>query len=314
VCDRQGNYQAGYEAFTQALACRPELQQGPWRDRSSAYIKNRFYLDVQQPLLTDLALKALEYTLTSAPPAASLVALKAEALWLQYLARGARDTGLVGAYQRALGELMALMPDSPEVHYVQALYFRRENREQAETEWLQALAGDSTYAEALCRLGEMYIAFSAPDKALAIYEKALAVRPGYLPAMIGRGLVYLKQYKYPEAAPAYYNLGVARENTGQVSAAIRCYLRAITLDPRMTGACYNLGRIHYFSDELDRSMLRLQQAVAADSLYFDAYIFMANVYLKRNETALARTVLENVLKKDPANELAQQNLAKIKQN
>jgi tetratricopeptide (TPR) repeat protein len=326
VCDRQEKYQTGYEVFAKALACFPELRQGHWRDRSVEYSKNRFYLDLQDPLLTELSLKALEYTLTTAPPKPSLVALKAEALWQQYLTRGGKDAKLVSSFQQALSELMTLAPDGPEVHYVQGLYYRKENREQAEAEWLQALAGDSTYAEALCRLGEMYITFGAPDKAQTAYEKAWAVRPGYFPAVIGRGVVSLKQYKfteavrqfeaaaalYPEAAVSHYNLGVAYENSTHIPQAIHAYRRAVAIAPRMANANYNLGRIYYFSDKLDQSKQHLQQAVAIDSLFYDAYIFMANVHLKRGENVQARAVLESVLKKDPANELAQQNLAKFR--
>ena len=107
------------------------------------------------------------------------------------------------------------------------------------------------------------------DAAVKCYKKALAIKPDY--------------------AEAYYNLGNALKNLGQLDAAVKSYVEALDIKPDYADACNNLGNVLKDLGQLDAAVKCYEKAVAIKPDYAEAYHNNGSVMkrLKRQDEALA---------------------------
>lgn len=99
---------------------------------------------------------------------------------------------------------------------------------------------------------------SSPAEAQSAYEKAIALDPKHVDALVNLGRLLHeggapaaaeKQYRAaldadPNHPVAAFNLGVALEDLGRLSEAVRIYERAVELDPENADAHYNIAGIY----------------------------------------------------------------------
>jgi tetratricopeptide (TPR) repeat protein len=96
-------------------------------------------------------------------------------------------------------------------------------------------------------------------KAIAGFDRALALQPELEPARFNRAVAYLRQRDYPKAiadlekvwsnehsalrADAAYHLGIAYDRVGRAADAETSLERALTLDPKLDAALLYIGML-----------------------------------------------------------------------
>jgi tetratricopeptide (TPR) repeat protein len=121
----------------------------------------------------------------------------------------------------------------------------------------------------LLNLGSAYGDRGEFSKASTYYREALRIKPDYVEAWYGLGMVsvnfgrqeeaigYFKEAlrSKPDFAPALYSLGQAQTELGRIQEAAGNYAEAVRIDPDYLDAWYNLGVI-------DTRLGRIQEAIA----------------------------------------------------
>jgi len=104
----------------------------------------------------------------------------------------------------------------------------------------------------------------------------------------------------PAIARSYNDAGVRQQQSGQVSAAIQNYQRAISLNQYYAQAHYNLATAYEQSLANDLAIASYQAALRADSRNIPAYNNLARVYLSQNNYGNALVLLNTALDLDPS--------------
>lgn len=116
----------------------------------------------------------------------------------------------------------------------------------------------------------------APRKALACFDKALALDPNLTPAHFNRGNALSTMDMYKEAIPSYdralalgldiaglhYRRGLALFELGRIEDALLSYNRALEIKPEMPMAIYSRGFLYQETGQLDKAKVSYQRALA----------------------------------------------------
>jgi tetratricopeptide (TPR) repeat protein len=133
----------------------------------------------------------------------------------------------------------------------------------------QALAPDD--ARWSYYLGHVYRNRSAPEKAIASFERALQLRPGDLPTLVWLGNVYLDQ--------------------GQADRAEPFFEQAIAAQPALVAALFGAGRAALAKRDYSRAVDRFERALAADPRATIVHYPLALAYRGLGDTANAEAHL-----------------------
>lgn len=97
-------------------------------------------------------------------------------------------------------------------------------------------------------------------------------------------------------AVAYINCGVARQNSGDLAGAIEDYTRALEIGPKLAEAYTNRGAARHFSGDLKGAIEDHTQAIKIDPRYVEAYINRGYAYwtLAEKDAANAQEHLKAV--------------------
>ncbi len=114
------------------------------------------------------------------------------------------------------------------------------------------------------------------EEAELVFQKALNLWPDYPEANASLGAVYLKYNAYEKAYP---------------------YLKkALTLNPNLADVKNNLGGYFLlFKHNLDSAAHYFERAIENDSLFADAFINLANVYLQQSKLEAANLISNHAL-------------------
>lgn len=141
----------------------------------------------------------------------------------------------------------------------------------------QALLLDSTLAEAHAALG--YIKFRIDwdwDGAETEFKKAIALKPGYSTAHEWFGLYLAIQSRFDEA--------------------LKEMKIAYQLDPLSPNVNTGLARIYQFRNETDNALAQVNNTLAIDSNYAEAYFTAGMTYFKMKEYGKALPYLNKAIK------------------
>jgi tetratricopeptide (TPR) repeat protein len=147
--------------------------------------------------------------------------------------------------------------------------------QNGETLWTHALACTTDNDVAHFNLGNAYQQKGETDQAMAQYQNALQINPGYAEAQYNIGDLLLRKGRLDEAmvhfqkavqiepdyAQAHYTLGIALWQTGRTDEAIASYQRAVQLRPDYADAHYNLGTSFLQQGKMDEAILHFQKAL-----------------------------------------------------
>lgn len=185
------------------------------------------------------------------------------------------------------------------------LFFRRKSlrdiaREKAAA-WKQRgqPALNAGAAEDHKRRGDIHLARSEFDQAIACYRQAMALAPeGGEPA---------------GAAEARKNLGNGCLGKGDLAAAAAYYCQAIAIDPTYVDAVNNLGVVLLRQGENDRAMTFFRRALALKPDLAKAHLNCGNVLMAKGLTDEAAASFSDALAIDPNLAEAHNNLGNLHQ-
>jgi len=131
----------------------------------------------------------------------------------------------------------------------------------AERGYREILVRSPEHADALHLLGVVAFQTGHLDEALALIERAAALRP--------------------DAAPCRNNLGLVLERLGRDAEARAAYEAAIELDPGYAEPLNNLGHVLMRVNELDRAEQCFRRAIALDPHYAEPLTNLGNLLKDR---------------------------------
>ena len=162
----------------------------------------------------------------------------------------------------------------------------------------QEIAETSTLNPGVYRSrGNAYRRQQKYDKAIADYNRALALEPNHRWAYVNRGNAYRRQQKYDKAIAdynralalepnhrwAYVNRGLVHYERQEYDKAIADYNRALTLEPNYRWAYVNRGLVHYERQEYDQAIADYNRALVLEPNYQWAYVNRGNAYRRQQE-------------------------------
>ncbi len=162
------------------------------------------------------------------------------------------------------GERKAMPELRVDQAFAEALEHHRAGRlAEAERGYRAILHRNPEHADSLNLLGVIALQTGNIDAALALVERAVALRP--------------------DAPVCRNNLGQILERLGRDDEAAQCYEAAIELDSKYAEAHNNLGLIRQRQDRLDEAEALYQRAVELDRSYAEPHVNLGNLLKDRGE-------------------------------
>jgi protein O-GlcNAc transferase len=163
--------------------------------------------------------------------------------------------------------------------------------------------GEPDGAEALVNRGNMLRQQRRYHEALASYEQAIVLAPGYAEALLSRGNVLQELRRFEEAlasyervislrpdyADAFYNRGIALMHLNRLDEALASYDGAAAINPNYVRAYNNRGNVFQVMRRFEEALASYDQAIAVKPDYVDALYNRGMVLqpLRRFEEAIA---------------------------
>ncbi|MFI5348941.1 MAG: tetratricopeptide repeat protein [Elusimicrobiota bacterium] len=175
----------------------------------------------------------------------------------------------------------------------------------------EAVRLDPEKLAAWINLGAAHLALSQWPQSQTAYAKAAALRPGFAIARRGlgraleaqgRGEAAIEQLRAaadldPMDAAALYELGNAYFRLGRLKPARAAYEEALRVDPRLSPAHSNLGRVLDLQGHPDAAVKEYRAAVAADPSP-EALYNWANLESRRDRATIAARLYAETLRLD----------------
>ena len=117
--------------------------------------------------------------------------------------------------------------------------------------------------------------------------------------------------RYPNYYLGWYNLGVAYEQLGRGTDALRAYNRSIALSPGFRPAYENMSAVHAKAGRQKEALQSLRSLVAKDASAVDARVALADYYYQQEQHEAAHQLCVEALTYEPTNLGAYCVLAKI---
>jgi len=151
------------------------------------------------------------------------------------------------------------------------------------------------------------------DAAIKYYKKALEIKPDYTEAYYNVGIAlkdkgdleaaidsYKKALKIkPDYAEVYNNIGIALKEKGELDAAVDSYKQAFKIKPDYADAYYNMGVALQDKGDLDEAIDSYKQAIKIKPDHAEAYNNMGNILNVKNELDAAIDSFKQALKIRP---------------
>ncbi len=151
----------------------------------------------------------------------------------------------------------------------------------------------------MCGLGVPLQAQRPPGADERFRQAAEAMRSGNLDAAAEGFAAVAKEA--PNFAPAYFNLGLVREEQGRHEEAILNFQEALVLNPKLRGANLFLGIAEYRLNRLDEALPILRKETAAYPKDANAWMWLGVVELALGHAEGAADVLDKAAKLAPDN-------------
>lgn len=167
--------------------------------------------------------------------------------WLQLTAL-LEQTGKLAEAEDFYGQLIERMPELPVAHFNFACFLRRRGRlEEALEQHQKALdLGIDQPEEVLSNMGVIYTELRRDEAARSFLNRALEIRPTYIPAM--------------------FNLALLHEELGDLPQAMRLFEKILDQDPTWCQALIRIAHARPVSDPGDPVIRRLRRALRRSNI------------------------------------------------
>jgi tetratricopeptide (TPR) repeat protein len=162
-------------------------------------------------------------------------------------------------------------------------------------------------------LGRLYERTGRDDDAIAMYERAITMKPSYALPYNNIGVIFNDRKQYGRALPyfgkaleldpgyadAWNNIAVAYSAVGRNEDAVKAYGKAIEYLPGFGGAYCNLGSLYGKLGKKEEAIAYYKKAIEVDPYLDNAYYNLALTYYRGRDAVKAREVLEAAIKVNP---------------
>jgi len=226
-----------------------------------------------------------------------------------------------------LRDVLKLHPEMAAAHLGLGLALSAEGKiEEAGRALDEAVRRDPSNPLALHAQGLVALRLNQPDRALAAFDKALALRKDFAGAMLGRGDALLALGKGDQAVAAYASAvplaptsdlphalrGQAFERMKRLPEAEAAYRDGLKVEPDDIRLVNNLAVVLAGQrTKLDEALELARRAVAADGKRASYHDTLGLVLLARNDLAGARQAFEKGLALEPGNIVLRQHHAQL---
>jgi tetratricopeptide (TPR) repeat protein len=199
------------------------------------------------------------------------------------------------------------------LHFLGLIEAHRQNFHAADRLMGRSLEINGSTAEAFANHARVLNALKRSQEACAACDRALAIDPRAVGALISRGIALAELGRNDEAlasydralalAPTYIPVLINRGNIlfllGRDGEALGCFERVTALDPNMAVAWFGRGKILARLRRLDEAVECWQRAAALDQRSGDVLVLLGNLLreLGRYDAALAS--YDDALKQQP---------------
>ena len=202
--------------------------------------------------------------------------------------------------------------------WAQTKYWQR-----SELLWMHTLAVTSDTEIAHNALGEDLLKRGHLDEAIAHFQTAVRIRPGFLDAESNLGVALLQQGKPDEAivefqkvlarnpkfAKGYFDMGAALLQKQNPEGAIAEFRKAIAFRPDYAEAHNNLAIALFQTDQIDEAITHWERSVAIDKENAEAHNNLAVALLRKGRLPEAIAHWRKTLQLQPERVGAQLSLA-----
>jgi tetratricopeptide (TPR) repeat protein len=219
-------------------------------------------------------------------------------------------------------EQIKRIPNSPGLFMLLAeLQAQAKQLKQAEDSANQVLALDKNNISAMVLLAQLQAAAGAPDKGIALYQRAIELSPRDVGLQLALGALYERASNWQQAEATYQKV-LTTDSENALAANNLAYLLlehggspnvALTLAqaahrglPNLPNSADTLGWAYYNNGGYSVAVLLLEGAVKATPNNQAFRYHLGLTYQKLNDPARARAELEKVISLNPASPLADQ--------
>jgi len=225
----------------------------------------------------------------------------------------------MGEYAKAkdvIEKALELDEDSLKARFLLAiLYLEQKDFESATREYENIIKADPYNILALSFLADVYVFEKKLYQALAVYNKLLEKNRFSPYLYFNLGLLYLKLNRVKDAEkdfkqslllrPDYLEpviaLGIIEELKQDYKKAVTYYKRAIDIAPADRTLILRLARAYFLSGSLGMAESEYKRAIVNYPDMPDAFLGLAEIYLRMEKTEEALSVLSGLLKIDGKN-------------
>ncbi|MFN4257729.1 MAG: protein kinase domain-containing protein [Gemmataceae bacterium] len=245
-------------------------------------------------------------------------------LWADWHAHAATDT----VARQAHVESFAILREA-ETLFGPSIVLVQEQQRHAEAGGLEAEARAAARRAARLApqsawehyaLGRGWLRRGKPNHTTKMLDQALAAQPDNLWANYYRGVCAYRQQDYteavaafrasvalaPDAAPCYFNRGLAYAALGDRARALRDYDHALRLDDAFAAAALRRGILHAEEKRWTAARADLQRALQLGADPATTYYHLAEVFIGLHDPAAAQDSLHRCLQHHPDHPAARQ--------
>jgi tetratricopeptide (TPR) repeat protein len=223
-------------------------------------------------------------------------------------------------------------PSASEAYYgLGSVYLQQQKSSEARQSFQRAVELKPNYPGTLQRawnnLGILVAREGKTAEAIENFQQSLKIDPSYLVALDNLGNAYRQGKQWDKAKEAFeralqsnsddpeanYGLGLIAGQTDQPETAEQFFHKALAARPVYPEALNNLGVLYLRTRRPEQAEKSFQESIRVAPEFEQSYLNLARLYAIEGDTAKARAVLVDLLKRHPGFPPAEQELSQLPQ-